>query len=148
MSATKVREHSRSTAADKRAPLADRIPRPVKRTLGRTSTRQIPANIRADGITLDDEDREDIRRRLGRALGKHASAIERVTVRLRDINGPRGGVDIRCRIKVVLSDLPSIVVERQATTLRPAFLGALTAIDQAVRRALQRKRMRPIRSLR
>jgi hypothetical protein len=148
MSATKVREHSHSTAADKRAPLADRIPRPVKRTLGRTSTRQIPANIRADGVTLDDEDREDIRRRLGRALGKHSSAIERVTVRLRDINGPRGGVDVRCRIKVVLSDLPSIVVERQATTLRPAFRGALTAVDQAVRRALQRKRMRRIRSLR
>jgi hypothetical protein len=148
MGATKAREHSRSTAGEKRAPLADRIPRPVKRTLGRTSTPQIPANIRADRVTLDDEDRADMRRRLGRALGKHASAIERVTVRLRDINGPRGGVDVLCRIKVVLSDLPSIVVERQAATLRPAFLGALAGVERAVRSALQRKRMRPIRGRR
>lgn len=35
---------------------------------------------------------------------------ERISVRVKDVNGPRGGL---CRIKVVLSDLPSVVFEAQ-----------------------------------
>jgi hypothetical protein len=122
------------------------VPRPVKRTGGRTPASTTPANIRVDGVTLDDDDRAYIRRRLGEKLGKYAGAIERVTVRVRDINGPRGGVDLLCSIKVVLSGLPSVVVEHQAALLRPALTRALSAAERAVRQALQRRRKRPIRS--
>lgn len=117
----------------------------MKRVAGRASAPQIPANIRADGVALDDDDRVYIRRRLGEMLGKYAASVERVTVRLRDVNGPRGGVDLRCRIKVVLSDLPSVVVEQHATTVRPAFTKALSGIERAVRRTVQRRRMVPTR---
>jgi len=141
----KRREPSRSPSSQKRAPLAEIVPRPMKRGVGRASTSQIPANIRVDRVALDDDDRVYIRRRLGEMLGKHASSIERVTVRVRDVNGPRGGVDLLCRIKVVLNDLPSVVVEEQAASFRPAFVGALAGIEQAVRRTLQRRRMRPTR---
>jgi hypothetical protein len=105
-----------------------------------------PAHIRVDGVKVDEDDRAYIRRRLGEKLGKYASSIERVTVRVRDVNGPRGGVDLRCRIKVVLSGLPSVVVEHQATLLKPALTRALTGVERAVRQTVQRKRMRPIRS--
>jgi hypothetical protein len=118
----------------------------VKRTAGRSAAPLTPAHIRVDGVTLDDDDRAYIRRRLGEKLGKYASAIERVTVRVRDVNGPRGGVDLLCRIKVVLSRLPSVVVEHQAAVLKPALTRALTAAERAVRQTLQRRRMRPIRS--
>jgi len=117
----------------------------MERVAGRASAPQIPANIRADRVTLDDDDRVYIRRRLGEMLGKYAGSIERVTVRLRDVNGPRGGVDLLCRIKVVLSDLPSVVVEQQATTFRPAFTKALSGIERTVRRTVQRRRMVPLR---
>jgi hypothetical protein len=106
-----------------------------------------PANIRVDGVRLDEDDRAYIRRRLGEKLGKYSSSIERVTVRVRDVNGPRGGVDLMCRIKVVLSGLPSIVVEHQAALLKPALTRALTGVERAVRQTVQRKRMRPIRSV-
>jgi ribosome-associated translation inhibitor RaiA len=141
----KRRERSRSSSSQTRAPLADRVPRPMKRTAGRTNAPQIPANIRADRVTLDDDDRVYIRRRLGEMLGKYAASIERVTVRLRDINGPRGGVDLLCRIKVVLSDLPSVVVEEQAASFGPAFTTALSGIERTVQRRVQRRRTRPIR---
>jgi hypothetical protein len=117
----------------------------MKRAAERSGTARIPANIRVDGVTLEDDDRVYIRRRLGEMLGKYATSIERVTGRLRDVNGPRGGVDLLCRIKVVLSDLPSVVVERQAASFRPAFTKALSGIEQTVRRTLQRRRMKPIR---
>jgi ribosome-associated translation inhibitor RaiA len=117
----------------------------MKRAVGRASTPQIPANIRVDGLALVDDERAYIRRRLGETLGKYADSIERVTVRLRDVNGPRGGVDLLCRIKVVLSDFPSVVVEQQATSFRPAFTKALSGIERTVRRTVQRRRMRAAR---
>ena len=106
----------------------------------------IPASIRVDGITIDDEERDYVRRKLTAHFARYARSVERVSVRLRDINGPRGGVDVQCRIKVVLSGLPSVVVEMQAELYRVAFSGALSAAERAVRRALQRKRMSPIRA--
>jgi len=139
------RVQSSSVRSEKRASLADQIPRPVKRASGRTNTPQIPANIRVDRVTIDDEDRVYVRRRLGEVLGKHAASIERVSVRVRDINGPRGGVDLLCRIKVVLSTLPSVVVDHQASSFRPAFLAALSSADRAVRRVVQRSRKSPAR---
>lgn len=130
----------------KRQPLPAQVPRPAKRVAGRTAPSATPANIRVDGVALDDDDRAYIRRRLGEKLGRYASSIERVTVRVRDVNGPRGGVDILCRIKVVLSGLPSVVVEHQAALLRPALTRALSGVERTVRQALQRRRSRPIRS--
>ena len=124
----------------------DRVPKALKRAGNLTRTLGIPANIRVDGLRVDESDREYIRRRLGEKLGRHARSVERVSVRLRDINGPRGGVDVRCRIKVVLSGLPSVLVEQQAATLRPALTAALAGAERAVRRTLQRRRMRPIQS--
>ncbi|HEX5071558.1 MAG TPA: HPF/RaiA family ribosome-associated protein [Gemmatimonadaceae bacterium] len=118
----------------------------MKRTAGRTASPLTPANIRVDGVRLDDDDRAYIRRRLGEKLGKYASSIERVTVRVRDVNGPRGGVDLLCRIKVVLSGLPSVVVEHQSALLKPALTRSLSAAERAVRQTVQRRRMRPIRS--
>ena len=127
-----------------RKPLVDRVPRALKRTSTRTRRPAgIPANIRVDGVfSLDEGDRDYIRRRLGEKLGRHVKSVERVSVRLRDVNGPRGGVDVLCRIKVVLSGLPSVVVEQQSDAFRPALTGALASAERAVRKALQRQRMR------
>ena len=139
------REHSSTSRRDRRAPLASRVPKPVKRTAGRTSAPKTPANIRVTGLSLDEDDRAYIRQRLGEKLGKYAGSIERVTVRLDDVNGPRGGVDQACRIKVVLSGLPSVVVEHKAASLKPAVTAAVSAVERAVRRTVERRRTRPIR---
>lgn len=70
---------------------------------------------------------------LGMKFGKFARSIERVGARIEDANGPRGGVDQVCRIKAVLSGLPSIIVERRHPMLVAAIDGALTAVERAVR---------------
>jgi hypothetical protein len=132
--------------SQKRKPLVESIPRALKRAGSRTEKPGIPSNIRLDSVTLDDDDREYIRRRLGEKLGRYASSVERVSVRLRDVNGPRGGVDVRCRIKVVLSGFPSVVAEHQASTFRPALTAALASVARTVRRTLQRRRQKPIRA--
>src|SRR6185312_10491107 len=80
---------------------------------------QIPAYIRA-GAELTGHDRTYVRHKLGRRLGKFAGSIERVSVRMEDVNGPRGGVDQICRIKIVLRGLPSVVFEAQDAALNAA----------------------------
>jgi hypothetical protein len=137
---------SGKTAGRKTKPLfADRIPKALKREAGPTDSRQVPASIRVFGVHLDRNERAYIRQRLGGKLGKHGAAIERVTVRMEDVNGARGGIDQVCRIKVVLSGLPSAVVEAQAASLIDALNGALTGAERAVRRSLERRRMKPIK---
>jgi CBS domain-containing protein/ribosome-associated translation inhibitor RaiA len=106
---------------------------------------QVPAHIRSVGDELGPHDRAYIRRKLGTCLGKFASSIERVSVRTQGMNGSRGGIDRVCGIKVVLSGLPSVVYKSRDATLNAAVDGALAGVERAVRRAVQSRRMEPLR---
>jgi hypothetical protein len=132
-------------AAGRRAVLPPWVSRPLKRSGGRASP--VPAHVRVTGVALSNDQRTDITRRLGMRLGKFAWSIERVTVRARDANGPRGGVDKECAVKVVLSGLPSVVVKRRHAMLQVAIDEALHAVEQAVRRSVGRRRMKPLHGL-
>lgn len=140
------RERVRQPDSRKRAPMPALVARPAKRTAGRTSATLTPAHIRSAGSLLDAADKGYLRRKLGRKLGKFASSIERTSVRVEDMNGPRGGVDKRCQIKVVLNGLPSVVVEERHHSLQAAMDRALTRVERAVRQAAQRRRMNPRKS--
>jgi hypothetical protein len=118
--------------------------RPSKRDTGRKSA-QIAAYIRAATTDLGLHDRAYIRRKLDTHLGKFAGSIERVSVRTEDVNGPRGGIDQVCRIKIVVRGLPSVVFESRDASLKAAVDGALKGAERAVRRTLQRRRMKPLR---
>ena len=125
-----------------RGPFAKRVPRAEKRHAGRTATSQTPLAIRTGGTSLSRADRERIRERVGRKLGKFALHIERMTVRIDDVNGPKGGVDRRCRIKVTLSGRPSIVVEARGETVGESFDRAIASGQRTVRRALDQAGLR------
>jgi hypothetical protein len=77
-------------------------------------------------------------------LAKFASSIERVTVRLSDANGPKGGRDQICQIKVVLSGLPSIVVQERDAAIQSATDRAINTAALAVRRSVQRRRLKAL----
>lgn len=119
-------------------------------SLGRTRMRKpdspgrapMPAYIRSVDVPLDEADRAYIRRKLGRKLGKFADAVERMSVRIEDVNGPRGGHDKRCRIKITLRGMASVVVEEQHSALQAAIDGALRRAGSTVTRQLQRRRVR------
>jgi ribosome-associated translation inhibitor RaiA len=94
--------------------------------------------LRARSVAVSEATRAHVRKRIERALGKYGPRVERATVRFEDVNGPRGGVDTTCRIKVVVGHLPSVLVEHRASSARGAFDLAAAAIERAVRRALGR----------
>jgi putative sigma-54 modulation protein len=104
------------------------------------------ARIRTAGVDLSREDREYIQRKIDAKVAKFSSPVERVSFRITDLNGPRGGVDKICRAKVVVSGLPSVVVERRHQSARAAVEGTLDATDRAVRKIILRRRTSPRRA--
>jgi ribosome-associated translation inhibitor RaiA len=137
-------QRPRLSESTKREPFAAEVPRPVRRVAGRVPAPTTPAHVRVMALALGDEPRRSIRERLGMQLGKFARNIERISVRLDDVNGPKGGVDRRCQIKVVVDGLPSIVSEAQATHWWDAFNVAVDGAEEAVRRALRRRRTKSV----
>jgi len=132
------------TPQGSRTPLPASLPRHVKRRRDRTGATSPPAHVRVIGGAIDEEHRDYIARKLGMRLGKFASSIERITVRLSDVNGPKGGPDQKCQIKVVLSGLPSVVVNETDSALPRTIDRAIDAAAMAVRRRVQRRRLKPL----
>jgi len=126
----------------KREPFAGAIPRPQRRSAGRTWAPRTPLALRTSGLTVGPTLRQHVHRRLGWRLGKFAPHIERLTVRFEDVNGPRGGRDAACTIKVVIAGLPSVVVSELAGTAIEAFDRADDRVARAVSRAIGRARER------
>ena len=132
------------TPPGQRTALPASLPRPVKLTRNRRIGPSLPAHVRVIGGAIDDEHRDCIARKLGTKLGKFASSVERITVRPSDTNGPKGGQDQKCQIKVVMSGLPSVVVNETDSTLGRTIDRAIDAAATTVRRRVQRRRLKPL----
>jgi len=138
------RARPRKSDSARRAPFAGSLSKASK-TARASAIPGVPVHIYAQ-VELSADDRTYIRRKLGRHLGKFAGFIHRVSVRTEDVNGPRGGVDHVCRVKIVLNGLASVVFEARDTALGAAFDRALSGAVRAVRRTVQRRRMKPLRA--
>jgi len=68
-------------------------------------------DIQARRFTLTDALRSHAERRLRLALTCCDDHIQRIVMRLSDINGPRGGVDKHCHLQVILAGLPDVIIE-------------------------------------
>lgn len=96
--------------------------------------------VHGRNIEVSDALREYVQFRLSFALGRFESRVARATVRLTDVNGPRGGVDKRCRILVALGSAGSLATEDTDPNLHTAIDRAAGAAGVAVARALERRR--------
>jgi len=123
-------------------PTTGQVARSIGLKMGRTVARQTPTYIRSMGSALDEVHREYLRRKLQRMVEKFGSAIERTSVRLEDVNGPRGGIDKRCQVKIVLRGLHSVYVDERDSSVQAAMDRALGRANRAVRQALQRRLQR------
>jgi len=97
-------------------------------------------DIQARNFSLTQALRNYIDRRLRFTLGSREQHIQRVIVRLSDINGPRGGEDKCCQIHVILPHLKEVVVEDIETDMYAAIDRATDRVSCAVGRRLSRQR--------
>jgi putative sigma-54 modulation protein len=79
-------------------------------------------------------------RRLRFAVGRFASRIERLTVRMQDVNGPKGGVDKQCQIVVKLAPWGGLKVEERDLDLYLAVDRATGRLGRCIAREVQRRR--------
>ena len=98
--------------------------------------------IRSHDLEFDQELRDSIESRIRFVLARSSNRITRVTVFLSDINGPRGGIDKRCRIVVRLVPAGQVFVEDTDTDLGVVVDRAMDRVGQSVRRELERQRER------
>ncbi len=107
--------------------------------------------IRARHVRSDARLREVCERRLHHALGRFEDQVRRVQLWLEDVNGPRGGRDLRCRVRLALRRGGALTVERlgdRAGVLVGEVLdrarNALVRRLGRTRRAPMRRRLRPV----
>lgn len=102
------------------------------------SNRAVPLSIRARGRSLKRTFRMAVPRILHSALGQVAPRIRAVSIWLEDVNGPRGGVDIRCRLEATLLPRGAVTVTSIAgneyIATRNAAFRAGSIIDRRVKR--------------
>jgi ribosomal subunit interface protein len=92
-------------------------------------------DIQARHFTLTDALRSHAEHRLRLALTCCDDHIQRIVIRLSDINGPRGGVDKHCHIQVVLAGLPDVIIE---DTEADMYVAINRAADRAGRTLVRR----------
>ena len=94
--------------------------------------------MQSRGFVLTDALREYTGRRLKFALARAGDRVRRVTVRLSDVNGPRGGIDKRCRIQVTMNGIAAVVIEDTEADLYLAIDRAADRTGRSVARRLAR----------
>jgi hypothetical protein len=113
---------------------------------GTSDVDQIPISIRSS-ISLNPSFEDRIRTQLASRVGHGAGLIERGTVRFEDVNGPKGGVDTICRIKLVVRGRPSVIAEKRDTSVGRAFAQAVHAVGIAFGRKRGKHGLRSARRI-
>lgn len=91
------------------------------------------------GIHVGDRLREHIELRVRFALQRFAQRIRKVRVQLRDLNGPRGGLDKSCHLMVCLTPAATVFIEDRSPSVYAAINRvvdkAATSIVRRVKRS-------------
>ncbi len=97
-------------------------------------------DMRGRNLNLTPAMIERIDRRMRFALSRFADRIGRVSVRIADLNGLRGGADKQCRIVVTIRAAEPVRVEDMDADLEAAVDRAADRVQRCVARAIERER--------
>lgn len=96
--------------------------------------------IQTRGFDLSAGLREHVERRVRFALDWANHHVRKVSVRLSDLNGPRGGEDKRCHIQVALAGAADVVIEDTEADLYVAIDRAADRAGRTLARQVERQR--------
>ena len=95
-------------------------------------------DIQARDFSLTDSMLTYTQERIYFLFSSRFDQIQRITVRLSDVNGPKGGLDKRCQVKVSLPRLKDIYIDDVQTDLYVAIFRATDRASRTVNRRLRR----------
>lgn len=93
-------------------------------------------------IELSAEDSTAIEKRVHAAMSRLSRDVEAIDVVVRDVNGPKGGVDQFVRLTAHLRGLPAITVSDCHQNVLGAATRCAQRLSQSVRRQVDRFRQR------
>lgn len=96
--------------------------------------------IHTSKFSLTQSLREHIERRTQFTLSWAHQKLQKITLRLDDINGPKGGTDKSCRIQIPIAGSKSIVIEEIQSDLYVAIDRAFERAGRTLSRKLERQR--------
>jgi hypothetical protein len=109
-------------------------------------------NVSAHGLRFDADTDGFVRKQIHAALLRFEEQVVSVDVFLKDVNGPKGGVDKQVLVRVRLRNRQVIATEIARSRLRAAVVVSARKAKRAVRRSLekslQKHRWRPRAGLR
>jgi hypothetical protein len=97
-------------------------------------------NILDRNVGITSAQYENIERCLQYAFDRFSTVIRSVDVSLSDINGPKGGEDLQCRIKIVLEGKGDLLVEGKGVSVEAVVAETADRAALAVSRRLDRLR--------
>lgn len=90
------------------------------------------------GIDVSDRLREHIEFRVHIALQRFAQRIRKVRVQLRDLNGPRGGLDKSCHLMICLTPPATVFIEDRSASVYAAINRVVSKAATAILRRAKR----------
>jgi len=96
--------------------------------------------ILARNIDLTDAQNEFIERRVQYALCRFSTEVRTVQVTISDINGPRGGTDVLCRVKLVLKKKGEVLAGDTDASVEAAIANVADRAARSLARQLDRQR--------
>ncbi|MGH1428081.1 MAG: HPF/RaiA family ribosome-associated protein [Arenicella sp.] len=95
--------------------------------------------IHSNDITLSNTLHQFIQQQATRSMSICSERVERVIVRLKDINGPKGGNDKECCIEVKLANSPSVIVTKRSSTIYASVRKAMKRASRTTLRHIQKR---------
>ena len=98
--------------------------------------------LRGQRLALSDALKAYTERRVGFALAGITEHVKDVDIRLRDVNGPRGGIDKSCAITVAIRRLGVVFASARGVDAYATIDRAASRIRSVLARRLSRRRDR------
>jgi len=103
-------------------------------------TRTMDVQILDRNIGITAAQQEHVDRCLQYAFGRFSAQIRSIEVSLTDVNGPKGGDDLQCRMKVVLQGKGDLLVEGKGVSVEVVVSETADRAALAVSRRFDRLR--------
>ena len=93
-----------------------------------------------DGVRLNSVQRDFVERRLLFAFNRFEERIRRIVVSFADLNGPRGGIGLQCRMNVIVAGCCDLLVSAEGETLEVIAADCAARGSRNLARRLMRQR--------
>lgn len=98
--------------------------------------------VSAHGLRLEADTETFVREHLQTALQRFEDQVVAADAFLKDINGPKGGIDKQVLLRIRLRNRQVIAIETTRAQLRAAVVVATRKVKRAVRRSVKKAQQR------